>query len=50
MNFIAVHVMLDPPVDAVRAMTDAVAERIATIGGQPKGTPGAGDVMHRSTD
>ncbi|WP_040495860.1 Dps family protein [Ilumatobacter nonamiensis] len=41
MNFIAVHEMLDPQVDAVRLMTDAVAERIATLGGEPKGTPGA---------
>ena len=41
MNFIAVHEMLDPQVDAVRAMTDAVAERIATMGGEPKGTPGS---------
>ena len=41
MNFIAVHEMLDPQVDAVREMTDAVAERIATMGGEPKGTPGS---------
>ena len=41
MNFIAIHEMLDPQVDAVRAMTDQVAERIATMGGSPKGTPGA---------
>lgn len=41
MNFIAVHQMLDPQVDAVRAMADEVAERIATMGGEPKGTPGA---------
>jgi starvation-inducible DNA-binding protein len=40
-NFIAVHEMLDPQVDAVRAMSDAVAERIATLGGEPLGTPGA---------
>ncbi|WP_245565321.1 Dps family protein [Nocardioides insulae] len=39
-HFIAVHEMLDPQVDAVRAMTDAVAERIATLGGSPQGTPG----------
>jgi starvation-inducible DNA-binding protein len=32
-HFIAVHEMLDPQVDAVRAMTDAIAERIATLGG-----------------
>jgi starvation-inducible DNA-binding protein len=40
-NFIAVHTMLDPQVDAVRLMADAVAERIATLGGSPVGTPGA---------
>lgn len=40
-HFIAVHEMLDPQVDAVRAMVDAVAERIATLGVAPVGTPGA---------
>jgi DNA-binding ferritin-like protein len=40
-NFIAVHTMLDPQVDGVRAMVDAAAERIATLGGSPVGTPGA---------
>jgi starvation-inducible DNA-binding protein len=40
-NFIAVHTMLDPQVDAVRLMADATAERIATLGGSPSGTPGA---------
>jgi starvation-inducible DNA-binding protein len=40
MNFIAIHEMLDPQVDAVRLQSDAVAERIATLGGVPKGTPG----------
>lgn len=40
-NFIAVHEMLDPQVDAVREMSDAVAERIATLGGAPRGTPGS---------
>ena len=40
-NFIAVHEMLDPQVDAVRGMADAVAERIATLGYVPQGTPGA---------
>ena len=40
-NFIAVHTMLDPQVDAVRAMADATAERIAALGGSPSGTPGA---------
>ena len=40
-NFIAVHTMLDPQVDSVRLMVDATAERIATLGGSPIGTPGA---------
>ncbi|MFE6970211.1 Dps family protein [Isoptericola sp. NPDC057653] len=40
-HFIAVHEMIDPQVDAVRAMTDAIAERIATLGVAPVGTPGA---------
>ncbi|GAA4729203.1 DNA starvation/stationary phase protection protein [Isoptericola chiayiensis] len=40
-HFIAVHEMLDPQVDAVRLMADDVAERIATLGGEPLGTPGA---------
>jgi len=40
-NFIAVHEMLDPQVDAVRLMVDETAERIATLGGSPVGTPGA---------
>ena len=39
-TFIGVHEMLDPQVDAVRLMTDDVAERIATMGGEPVGTPG----------
>ena len=38
--FIGVHQMIDPQVDAVRLMVDAVAERIATLGGMPVGTPG----------
>jgi starvation-inducible DNA-binding protein len=41
MNFIAVHEMIDPQVDAVRAMSDEIAERIATLGGVPLGTPQA---------
>ena len=41
MNFIAIHEMLDPQVDAVRLQSDAIAERIATLGGEPRGTPGA---------
>jgi starvation-inducible DNA-binding protein len=40
-TFIAVHEMLDTQVGPVRDMTDAVAERIAILGGQPQGTPGA---------
>src|SRR6187551_3432510 len=40
-HFIAVHEMIDPQVDAVRAMIDTTAERIATLGGSPQGTPGA---------
>ncbi|MET0422925.1 MAG: DNA starvation/stationary phase protection protein [Actinoplanes sp.] len=48
-NFIAVHTMLDPQVDAVRLMVDALAERIATLGGSPIGTPGA-LVAQRSWD
>ncbi|MEM1188226.1 MAG: DNA starvation/stationary phase protection protein [Pseudomonadota bacterium] len=40
-NFIGVHEMLDPQVDGVREMTDTIAERIATLGGVPIGTPGS---------
>ena len=40
-HFIAVHEMLDPQVDAVREMVDETAERIATLGIAPVGTPGA---------
>ena len=40
-HFIAVHEMLDPQVDAVREMVDETAERIATLGSSPLGTPGA---------
>ena len=40
-HFIAVHTMIDPQVDAVREMVDEIAERIATLGGSPAGTPGA---------
>jgi starvation-inducible DNA-binding protein len=38
-NFIGVHEMLDPQVELVREMTDTIAERIATLGGIPVGTP-----------
>jgi starvation-inducible DNA-binding protein len=48
-NFIAVHTMLDPQVDAVRAMVDETAERISTLGGSPAGTPGV-LVAQRSWD
>jgi starvation-inducible DNA-binding protein len=48
-NFIAVHTMIDPQVDAVRLMADETAERIATLGGSPIGTPGA-LVAQRSWD
>jgi len=40
-NFIAVHEMIDPQVEIVRGFADAVAERIATLGGSPQGTPGS---------
>jgi starvation-inducible DNA-binding protein len=40
-HFIAVHEMIDPHVDEVIAMTDETAERIATLGTSPKGTPGS---------
>ncbi|GAA3684963.1 DNA starvation/stationary phase protection protein [Nocardioides ginsengisoli] len=39
-HFIAVHEMLDPQVEAVRGFADDLAERIATLGGSPQGTPG----------
>ncbi len=48
-NFIAVHTMLDPQVDSVRLMVDETAERIATLGASPVGTPGA-LVKQRSWD
>jgi starvation-inducible DNA-binding protein len=40
-HFIAVHEMIDPQVDDVRNFADDLAERIATLGGSPKGTPGS---------
>ncbi|MGV0792029.1 Dps family protein [Mycolicibacterium sp. XJ1819] len=40
-NFIGVHEMIDPQVMLVRGYADEVAERIATLGGSPLGTPGA---------
>jgi starvation-inducible DNA-binding protein len=39
--FIGVHTMLDPQYAGVALMTDALAERIATLGGVPSGLPGA---------
>ena len=39
--FIGVHTMLDPQYAGVALMTDALAERIATLGGVPNGLPGA---------
>ena len=48
-HFIAVHEMIDPHVDEVRAMVDETAERIATLGLAPIGTPGA-LVEHRTWD
>jgi starvation-inducible DNA-binding protein len=40
-NFIGVHEMIDPQVELVRGFADAAAERIAALGGSPKGTVGA---------
>jgi len=40
-HFIAVHQMIDPHVVEVRDMVDETAERIATLGVAPVGTPGA---------
>ena len=40
-NFIGVHEMIDPQVELVRGYADEVAERIATLGKAPLGTPGA---------
>lgn len=48
-TFIAAHEMLDVHVAQVRLMVDAVAERIATLGGAPVGTPGH-IVKHRTWD
>jgi starvation-inducible DNA-binding protein len=39
-HFIAAHEMLDDHFDRVSAMVDQTAERIATMGGTPIGTPG----------
>ena len=40
-HFISVHEMIDPQVEEVRGFADDIAERIATLGGSPKGTPGS---------
>ncbi|BBY63786.1 Dps family protein [Mycolicibacterium helvum] len=40
-SFIGVHEMIDPQVELVRGYADEVAERIATLGRSPQGTPGA---------
>ncbi len=40
-HFIGVHEMIDPQVETIRGYADEVAERIATLGGSPVGTPGA---------
>lgn len=48
-HFIAVHEMIDPHVDEVREMVDETAERIATLGLSPDGTP-SGIVDGRSWD
>ena len=39
-HFISVHEMIDPQVEEVRGFADDIAERIATLGGSPIGTPG----------
>ncbi|CAM3681989.1 Dps family protein [Tsukamurella ocularis] len=39
-HFIAAHRMVDDHVGTVRRMVDETAERIATLGGVPRGTPG----------
>jgi starvation-inducible DNA-binding protein len=39
-HFISVHQMIDPQVEIVRGYADEVAERIATLGSAPQGTPG----------
>lgn len=40
-HFISVHEMIDPQVEVVRGFADDLAERIATLGGSPQGTPGS---------
>jgi starvation-inducible DNA-binding protein len=48
-TFIGVHEMLDPQVDGVRGFVDVIAERIAALGGSPKGLVG-GIVARRTWD
>jgi starvation-inducible DNA-binding protein len=48
-HFIAVHEMIDPHVTQVRDMVDETAERMATLGISPMGTPGV-IVKDRSWD
>jgi starvation-inducible DNA-binding protein len=48
-GFIGVHEMLDPQIDVVREAVDTLAERMATMGVPPMGTPGA-IVRDRSWD
>lgn len=45
--FIGVHKLLDKGADMAQEMSDATAERIATLGAAPVGTPGA-IAMHRN--
>ncbi len=40
-NFIGVHEMIDPQVELIRGYADTLAERIATLGGSPRGTASA---------
>jgi len=40
-DFIGVHEMLDPQIELVRGYADELAERMATLGVAPNGTPGA---------
>ena len=39
-HFIAAHEMLDAHLEKISPMIDETAERIATLGGHPNGTPG----------
>jgi starvation-inducible DNA-binding protein len=48
-HFISVHEMIDPHVAEVRDMVDETAERMATLGISPNGTPGC-IVANRSWD